>query len=246
MKDVVSAGGTGTGIKFSSSNIPIAGKTGTTSNEYDIWFSGYTPYYTATIWCGYDYSKELKNGNFHKKIWTAIMDKIHEKMEYRDFVKPDTIKSATICTKCGKLAIDGVCDHAEGGSAVKTEYFATGTVPTDFCDCHVAFTVCKDSGKRATEFCPNTEEKVFLVKAETTETDDTPYVLPIGFDTHYCKIHEHGAAPQPTPNQGATISPAPPNIPNVNSPNVNAPDANVPDADVPDADVPDENVPPEF
>ncbi len=214
MKDVVSAGGTGSGIKFNNSTIPIAGKTGTTSNSADIWFSGYTPYYTATIWCGYDYSKELKNSNFHKKIWTAIMNKIHENLEYKDFAKPDTIKSATICTKCGKLAIEGLCDHAEGGSAVKTEYFAAGTVPTEFCSCHVAYTICKDTLKRATAFCPNTEEKVYLIKAETSETDDTPYVLPIGFDTDYCKLHEHGASiPSEDPSGGTTT---PPIIPSTN------------------------------
>ena len=212
MKDVVSAGGTGSGIKFSSSNIPIAGKTGTTSNSADIWFSGYTPYYTATIWCGYDYSKELKNGSFHKKIWTAIMDKIHDKLEYKDFTKPDTIKSATICTKCGNLAIESVCDHAEGGSAMKTEYFAAGTVPTEFCDCHVAVTVCKDSGKRATEFCPTTEEKVFLVKEETSETDDTPYIWTKDMEKDTCKLHQHSVpSPVPTPIPGtSTPGPTPP------------------------------------
>ena len=221
MKDVVSAGGTGSGIKFRSSNIPIAGKTGTTSNEVDIWFSGYTPYYTATIWCGYDYNKKLSNSSFHKKIWTAIMDKVHEELEYKDFEKPDTIKSATICTKCGKLAIEGLCDHAEGGSAAKTEYFAAGTVPTDFCDCHVAYTVCKESGKRSTEYCPDTEEKVFLIKGETSDTDDTPYILPAGFDTKYCTIHEHAPVPGEDIN-GENTSPSPSPIP-----------PTVPDTDVP-------------
>lgn len=209
MKDVVSAGGTGAGIKFSGSNIPIAGKTGTTSNNADIWFSGYTPYYTATIWSGFDYSKPLSNTSFHKKIWTAIMDEIHEQLKYKDFEKPDTIKSAKICTKSGKLAIEGLCDHAEGGSAVKTEYFAAGTLPTEFCDSHVAITICKESGKRATEFCPDTEEKVYLIKAETSDTDDTPYVLPIKLETDFCKIHEHAPeVPEETPSS-PTANPDP-------------------------------------
>ncbi len=221
MKDVVSAGGTGSGIKFRYSNIPIAGKTGTTSNDYDIWFAGYTPYYTATIWCGYDYNKKLSDTSYHKKIWTAIMDKVHENLDKKDFEKPDTIKSATICTKCGKLALD-ICEHAQGGSAVRKEYFAAGTVPTEFCDCHVAVTVCKDSGKRATEFCPNTEDKVYLIKAESSDTDDTPYVLPIGLEDDYCKLHDHAATtPTPTPQDGATSPSNTPAIPIV-------PDANVP------------------
>lgn len=216
MKDVVSAGGTGSGIKFSSSKIPIAGKTGTTSNEYDIWFAGYTPYYTATIWCGYDYSKQLKNSNYHKKIWTAIMDEIHEKLEYKDFQKPDTIKSAKICTKCGKLALDGICAKAEGGSAARTEYFANGTVPTEFCDCHVAVKICKDSGKRATEYCPETEDKVFLIKEETSKTDDTPYILPKDIDKDLCPLHKEAPQftgpedlPEPPPEPPVTPSTMP-------------------------------------
>lgn len=220
MKDVVSAGGTGSGIKFSSTNIPIAGKTGTTSNEYDIWFAGYTPYYTATIWCGYDYSKQLKNSNYHKKIWTAIMDQIHKNMDYEDFQKPDTIKSAKICTKCGNLAVDDLCEKAEGGSAERTEYFAAGTVPTDFCDCHVAVKVCKDSGKKATEYCPDTEDKVFLIKEETSKTDDTPNILPKDMDKDLCPLHKTPPSmggqeerPDPTPPV-TTPTPTPLPLPN--------------------------------
>lgn len=225
MKDVVSAGGTGSGIKFSSSNIPISGKTGTTSNDADIWFSGYTPYYTATIWSGYDYAKKLSNSSFHKKIWTAIMDQVHEDLKNKDFEKPDTIKSAKICTKCGKLAIDGLCDHAEGGSAEKTEYFAAGTVPTEFCDCHVAVKICKDTGKRATEFCPDTEEKVYLSKAESSKTDDTPYVLPIGLDSDYCTVHTHSGAGETSDDDATTPTQSP------TPPDSNAGDAIIPKED---------------
>ncbi len=233
MKDVVSAGGTGAGIKFSSSNIPISGKTGTTSNDADIWFSGYTPYYTATIWCGYDYSKKMTNSSFHKKIWTAIMDQIHANLDYKDFEKPDTIKSATICTKSGKLAIEGLCDHAEGGSATKTEYFAAGTMPTEFCDCHVAVTICKDTGKRATEFCPDTEEKVFLIKTETSETDDTPYILPLNLESDYCTKHAHdvGLGDESTPTPKPQEPPTPIPTPDPVVPPEPLPDANVPPVD---------------
>ena len=45
-------------------------KTGTTSNNYDYWFCGYTPYYTASVWTGYDYNTSFDNDeDYHKVIW---------------------------------------------------------------------------------------------------------------------------------------------------------------------------------
>ncbi len=54
----------------------VAGKSGTTSNSYDYWFSGYTPYHTASVWMGYDNNTNLASDNTHKKIWAKIMNEI--------------------------------------------------------------------------------------------------------------------------------------------------------------------------
>ena len=59
MQDVVTSG-TGTAVNFGG--MSIAGKTGTTSDYNDIWFSGYTPYYTCTTWTGYDNNTKLRKG----------------------------------------------------------------------------------------------------------------------------------------------------------------------------------------
>ena len=79
MQDVVTVG-TGKAVNFSG--MSVAGKTGTTSKNNDVWFVGYTPYYTAGIWAGYDNNHKLnsKSGetNYHKKIWKAVMSRIHE------------------------------------------------------------------------------------------------------------------------------------------------------------------------
>ncbi len=77
MKDVVTSG-TGTLTKFTSVDMPIAGKTGTTSNNVDLWFVGYTPYYTAGIWSGYDNNLSQTNTTYHKVLWRTIMEKIHQ------------------------------------------------------------------------------------------------------------------------------------------------------------------------
>ncbi len=190
MKDVVAKGGTGAMIKFS--DMPLAGKTGTTSKDYDLWFSGYTPYYTATIWSGYDYSKNQDDTSFHKYLWKEIMSKIHKEMEVVDFPKPDSIVSAKICSKSGKLAIPGICDKALGGSTVIEEYFAKGTQPTELCDSHVEITICEDTGLRANNSCPDTKTRVYLKKDnETSKTADTKNIMPKHFEDNggYCTLH---------------------------------------------------------
>ncbi len=181
MEDVIKKG-TGTAVNFTEINMPLAGKTGTTSDDNDLWFAGFTPYYTAAIWSGYDNNLSQTNKSYQKIIWRDIMQRIHEKydLESVPFNKPDSIVTAKICTKSGKLAVDGLCDKYIGGSTVRTEYFAKGTAPTEKCDVHVKVTICKDSGQIANEFCPKSslEERVYLIKEEKSPTTDTPYILP--------------------------------------------------------------------
>lgn len=189
MKDVVSSG-TGTLAKFTNSSMPVAGKTGTTSDNVDAWFIGYTPYYTAGIWTGYDNNFSLSDTSYHKVIWRTIMEKIHEKKKKKDFTKPDSIVTATICTKSGKLARGGICDHAGGGSTVKREYFA-GTAPTEYCDVHLSVSVCSDSGNIASDACPKKKvsTRIVMKKDETCTTADTPYVISSSRLSSVCSLH---------------------------------------------------------
>lgn len=188
MEDVVNIG-TGKALKLQEIDMPVAGKTGSTSDYYDLWFSGYTPYYTATIWSGFDNNRTQTDRSYNRVIWRTIMERIHiEKgLEKKTFTMPSTIVSANICTKSGKLAVEGLCDHYLGGDATKVEYFAKGTEPTEQCDVHVKASICKDSDKLATDFCPITSQKeaVYLNKSETGVTDDTPYLLP----KETCDVH---------------------------------------------------------
>lgn len=129
MEDVVTKG-TGTAAAFDYEGLPIAGKTGTTTSTYDLWFAGYTPYLTASIWSGYDNNNSKQsNSTYHKKLWATIMKRIceFEQYEYRDFEKPDTITEVKTCARCGGLATSA--------SKVITEYFAKGTEPTKYCTC---------------------------------------------------------------------------------------------------------------
>ncbi|MDE6221173.1 MAG: transglycosylase domain-containing protein [Lachnospiraceae bacterium] len=151
MVDVVT---TGTGGSVNFGNMAIAGKTGTTSDYKDVWFSGFTPYYTATTWTGYDNNVSMTTSaekNLSKTMWKAVMSRIHADLEYKSFPMANGIVTASICSKSGKLPIAGVCD-SEG--CVKTEYFAEGTVPTEYCDVHYFSNTCMYCGLTATEECP--------------------------------------------------------------------------------------------
>lgn len=150
MMDVVTQG-TGGSVNFG--NMSIAGKTGTTSDYNDIWFSGYTPYYTATTWAGYDNNTKLRKGderNLAKKLWRAVMAKIHEDLPSESFPMPASgIVQATVCSRSGKLPIAGLCD-----GTLRTEFFAEGTVPTESCDAHYQGKICQYTNLPACEQCP--------------------------------------------------------------------------------------------
>lgn len=148
MVDVVTSG-TGGSVNFG--NMPIAGKTGTTSDYNDVWFSGYTPYYTATTWTGFDNNVKLSGDekNLAKKLWRTVMAKIHEDLPSESFTVPAGIVTATVCSRSGKLPIEGLCN-----GTLRTEYFAEGTVPTETCNIHYSGPICNYCQLPATELCP--------------------------------------------------------------------------------------------
>ena len=209
MHDVTTTG-TGTRLAFRNYKMPVAGKTGTASKNSDLWFVGYTPYYTCAVWTGFDQPFSQWNKSYQQDLWRNIMEDIHsyKQLEYKEWEKPDSIVEATICTKCGNLAVYGLCDNAAGGPCVKTEYFAKGTVPTKKCTCHTRVQICSESGMVATENCPEGDKRwaVLLVKDENyhkydgypgytngcwVSTADTPYVYHPG---NTCDVHHPGDA----------------------------------------------------
>ena len=176
---------------FGGEEIPTAGICAVSENRADMWFEGYTPYYTAGIWCGYDDGSSVKAQVPYQVLWSRIMKKVHstKKLVHSEFSMPSDIVSCEICTKCGKLAQKGLCDNALGGSTVATEYFVRGTQPKTGCDCHVKYYVCPESGELSTEKCPKEEARVYLMKEESSETEDSAWVLPKNFAKHYCELH---------------------------------------------------------
>ena len=156
MQDVVTSG-SGTAANFGG--MAIAGKTGTTSDYNDVWFAGYTPYYTCSTWTGFDNNAKLSSNaekNFAKTLWREVMSRVHENLEYASFPTPGGLVTCTVCSKSGKLPIPGLCD-----AHLKSEIFAEDTVPTETCDVHYSGTVCAYSMLPACETCPFKTEGVF-------------------------------------------------------------------------------------
>jgi len=130
--------------------IPSAGKTGTTSDNIDKWFVGYTPYYVSAVWYGYDNKiKPITIPSAERsqalKIWQDVMLKVHKNLEPKDFnPEPSDVVKKSICIYSGKIATD-LCSRDPRGNAAIEEYFIKGTEPKDddLCDVHVEATVCK-------------------------------------------------------------------------------------------------------
>ena len=151
----------GTAWQCGISGMDVAAKTGTTNQVKDRWLCGFTPYYAAATWFGFDTPETISIPNIYNPamtLWAAVMDEVHEDLEGKRFERPDNIVTATICMDSGKVATDE-CTRKY------TEVFVSGTVPDD-CDGHKKVEICKETGKLATEYCPEKEEKTYLSTPE--------------------------------------------------------------------------------
>ena len=124
---VYGANGTGTRVRNNYANgSRIFGKTGTTSDYFDLWFVGGSPYYVGSIWYGYDENETLssKDGTV-RDVWEIIMMDIHSGLKYKNFTFSKSVFTAEYCAVTGKKA-------GEGCQAVKG-YYKKGT-SLDTCD----------------------------------------------------------------------------------------------------------------
>lgn len=214
MQDVVRKG-TGSGTLVYNKDgevIPTAGKTGTSDANIDKWFCGTTPYYVAATWYGYDnrqvpISITSAETNNAKKIWHAVMTKIHEDLEPTSFFSstPAKIVTRKICMDSGKLAT-ALCEQDPRGSRVSEEYFIDGTEPEygETCDVHYKAeicTTCKDEFGRpvlANEYCPKetVKEQVFIRRPKEYKPmfpsdpypEDWKYEI---YEGEYCTVHDY-------------------------------------------------------
>lgn len=187
--------------------IESAGKTGTTNNNKDKWYVGYTPYYVAAAWYGYDRNSTLAYSEYKTvlKIWNQVMEDVHKDLSPKAFEKPKSgIVEREVCKCSGKLATS-LCKKDSRGSMVTKEIFVEGTEPKDgdFCKVHVSRKVCsanKDmQGKWfiANDFCPDDHTKtcVYIQRPEPyiPKNAGDPYPKDRVYEvpSTKCKVHEN-------------------------------------------------------
>ena len=168
----------GTGGRAALPNMPVGGKTGTTTDNLDAWFIGYTPYYTTAVWMGHDEPKNLgfTGGNYPAMLWKDIMSGVHKNLPTKKFDLPSGLVSLEICTESGKRPSE-LCALDQRGSTIKSEIFIKGTGPSaeEICDVHVVRDIDISTNKLATPYCPTSlvQSKVFIQRLEPLDPTST-------------------------------------------------------------------------
>jgi penicillin-binding protein 1A len=196
----------GTGYRNANIGRPAAGKTGTTNDDRDAWFVGYTPNLVTTVWLGHDRDKTMVGvygGSYPARIWARVMRVGHKGISAKDFAVPKGVVTATICKVSGHLPGPN-CPTTSIGS----EYFLKDHVPTQICNVHTTAEICEITGQLAGPYCQYRILKSFVFWSE-----EWGFSKPYGsqdFPTTACTLH---TAPPPTPTPTPTPMPTPTPIP---------------------------------
>ena len=162
MKSILTSpvkGSGGTAKNCAISGFDVAAKTGTTNDNYDRWLCGFTTYYTAACWYGYDQNEKISySGNPASYIWAGVMKNIHKELKKTSFVKPEGVMSVSICMDTGCIATDSC-------TRVYQEYVTKDNMPSK-CDGHEHLKICRISGLLANDFCKDVEERIVLKRPE--------------------------------------------------------------------------------
>ena len=187
--------------------VEVAGKTGTTNDKKDVYFSGYTPDFVACCWYGYDNNKVITaSGNCAADLWNAVFNEIYKYMDesgiayQRTFTRPSSVVTGVeYCTISGKLATDACRNdylYLNGGtSCIAHGTFEIDDVPTEYCDCHVMCKFDKVTGGLCLDGCDcpeanlievgfrklTLEERSLFGKVKVTDAQYTYMDLPEGY-----------------------------------------------------------------
>ena len=188
----------GTAASVTCKNIiNVAGKTGTTTDDRDRWFIGYTPYYLGGVWFGYSMPRSLSAFSASKspatKIWDDIMIILNERKINQvvakgegigTFATASGIVTAEYCKDSGKLVTDA-CRADPRGSRVEVGYFTSATVPTEPCDCHTIVAFDRTTGGVASASCPESNTARYgLIKVDSR---DFPVQVSIADAQYTCR-----------------------------------------------------------
>jgi penicillin-binding protein 1A len=204
----------GTGHDANFSGMTIAGKTGTTTSNKDKWFVGYSPYYTAAVWVGYDQQERIPSTSYlAAQMWRKVMEPLHSGLENKSFAAPSNLVTVTICKDSGLLASDACSLDPRGGQTMSMS-FVSGDQPTQYCTVHTAVEVCTESpvGESglyhlASEFCPEESRATIglldydrVRVTESVSARDDGYLLSylLGLENGgLCDVHTEGDLEDP-------------------------------------------------
>jgi penicillin-binding protein 1A len=178
----------GLGKRAAIPSQPVAGKTGTTTDNYDAWFVGYTPKYAASLWIGNDVNIELSQGSVvAARLWSKIMGQCLDGTEREYFgPAPENVVSAKVDSYSGGLPNTG---------ATHNEYFVKGTVPKKVVNAYTRVEVCLDSGYLATPWCSNVTYKTGTNRGGASSREVPHY---------FCPYHNHDLEQYPVDPSGNT------------------------------------------
>ena len=149
----------GTGTEADLERHYVAGKTGTTNDTKDRWYCGYTQYYTAAVWSGYNTPETIRPidcGNPSAVLWNKVMEPIHEGLEPQHIYNRSNFYTVEICLESGLLATDACRKDArtdEDCSLVDTAYVYWEDRPKEYCEQHVMMEFCPEGKGVANEWC---------------------------------------------------------------------------------------------
>lgn len=192
----------GTGYEAAFSGTEICGKTGSTARYCDRWFCGYTNYYTAAVWCGYNIAEPIRVAEWGVSnpaayLWRKVMEPVHEGKPYADLYTTSGMTSVTVCRMSGKIATDACKDDirvADGYSSTQSVMLYPEDVETAVCDKHIAVDYCTTGKGVATQYCRLFEqeklaviEKRSLVKMTLEELDEIRKAKRHGLDNAFLR-----------------------------------------------------------
>lgn len=161
-------------IRPGNYGIPVTGKTGTTSNNYDIWFCGYTPYYASALWIGSDVNLELNATSLEAcRYWGRVNEIVHEGFPDKGFKTGEELGLIQVAVdgKSGLLP-SSLSSRDPGGNGVITDWFIPGNQPVQQDNLRFEINTCSQSGKIATPYCPPQYLQTKVYRRRTEDVAD--------------------------------------------------------------------------
>ena len=146
---LVNATASGTGTEANFSGMEVAGKTGSTSAFKDRWYCGFTGYYTAAVWTGFDTPEVIRPttcNNPASVLFRRVMKPLHDNLSYKDLYSTSGMVSVSVCLDSGLRATSACSKDSRGISRVASALVYPEDVPSGFCDKHVSVEVCSGGG----------------------------------------------------------------------------------------------------